>query len=191
MKEANMRKLIVFNQVSLDGYFADENNDMSWAHQKSDPEWDDFSASNASGGGELLFGRVTYELMASFWPTPQARKQAPQVADGMNNLPKVVFSKTLTSVTWQNTTLVKDDLAGEVRKLKQGAGKDLVIMGSGSIVTQLTNEGLIDEYQLVVQPIILGKGKTLFAGVSDKLALKRTHVRSFKNGNMVLCYQPA
>ena len=186
-----MRKLIVFNQVSLDGYFADENNDMSWAHQKPDPEWDDFSASNASQGGELLFGRVTYQLMESFWPTPEARKLAPQVAEGMNNLPKVVFSRTLSSVTWKNTTLVKSDLAGEVSKLKQASGKDLVIMGSGSIITQLPNERLIDEYQLVVQPIILGKGKALFAGVNDKLGLKRTNVRPFKNGNVVISYQPA
>ena len=81
-----MRKLIVFNNVTLDGYFADRNGDMSWAHRQ-DAEWNAFVGGNASGGGALLFGRVTYELMASFWPTPAAMERAPVVAEGMNNMP--------------------------------------------------------------------------------------------------------
>jgi dihydrofolate reductase len=90
-----MRKVVAFESVSLDGYFADVNGDMSWAH-KQDAEWNAFVGGNASGGGALLFGRVTYELMASFWPTPAAMERAPVVAEGMNNMPKVVFSRTLT-----------------------------------------------------------------------------------------------
>jgi len=97
-----MRRLIVFNNVTLDGYFTDMNGDMSWAH-KYDPEWLAFVQENASGGGELLFGRITYELMASYWPTPMAIKNDPKVAEGMNNLPKVVFSRTMDKASWNNT----------------------------------------------------------------------------------------
>src|SRR3972149_10430298 len=105
-----MRRLIVFNHVSLDGYFTDANGDMRFAHSdKPDAEWDAFVAGNASGGGILLFGRITYELMASYWPTPAAAENMPVVAERMNNLPKVVFSRTLDQVSWNNTKLVKDD----------------------------------------------------------------------------------
>ena len=185
-----MPRVIVFNQVSLDGYFTDSNGDMSWAH-KEDPEWNAFASENAGGGGTLLFGRITYEMMASFWPTPAAYAQMPAVAEGMNNMQKVVFSKTLTEATWKNTRLVNGDPAGEVRKMKNVPGSDMVILGSGTIVSQLTEAGLIDEYQIVVDPIILGQGRTLFEGVKRKLNLKRTNERPFGNGNVVLTYQPA
>jgi dihydrofolate reductase len=186
-----MRKLIVFNHTSLDGYFVDRNGDMRWAkadHQ--DPEWDSFVSQNASGGGVLVFGRVTYEMMASFWPTPAAKEMMPTVAEAMNNQPKIVFSRTLNEASWNNTTLIKGNLVSEVRKLKQGSGDGLVIMGSGSIVAQLAPEKLIDEYQIVVNPIVLGAGRTLFEGVKENLALKLTKSRAFKNGNVLLCYQP-
>lgn len=185
-----MRKIIVFNQVSLDGYFVDRNGDMSWAH-KQDPEWNAFAASNASGGGELLFGRVTYDLMVSYWPTPHALQNNPAVAEHMNALPKVVFSRTMDRPSWNNTKLVKDNLAAEIRKMKQEPGQGMVILGSGSIVSQLAQEGLIDEYQIVVNPVVLGKGRTMFDGVKEKLPLKLTKTRAFGNGNVLLCYEPA
>lgn len=183
-----MSKVMVFNSVSLDGYFTDQNGDMSWAH-KNDPEWNEFSAGNASGDGTLLFGRLTYEMMASFWPTPQAKQTFPEVADGMNRHQKVVFSKTLDNVTWSNTRLVKGDLPGEVRRMKQQPDSGIVILGSGTIVAQLTQEGLIDEYQLIVNPIVLGKGRTMFDGVTKKVNLKLTNERRFKNGNVLLTYE--
>jgi dihydrofolate reductase len=186
-----MRKLIVFNNVTLDGYFTDMNGDMSWAHKdEQDAEWNAFVGGNASGGGELLFGRITYDLMASYWPTPAAIKNDPVVAEGMNNLPKVVFSRTLARPSWNNTKLVKGDIAAEVRKMKKEPGKDMVIMGSGSIVSQLAQEGVIDEYQIVVIPVVLGKGRTMFDGIKRKLTLKPTKTRAFGNGNVVLCYEP-
>jgi len=184
-----MRKLIVFNQVSLDGYFTDVDGDMSWAH-KQDAEWNAFVAENAGSGGELLFGRITYELMKSYWPTPAAAKAVPVVAERMNNLPKIVFSKTLDKASWNNTKLVGGDLAAEIRKMKNEPGEQMVIMGSGTIVSQLTAEGLIDEYQIVVNPIVLGEGRTMFEGIKRKLNLKRTKTRSFGNGNVLLCYEP-
>lgn len=184
-----MQRVIAFEQVSLDGFFVDARGDMSWAH-KQDPEWKEFAAGNASGGGTLLFGRVTYEMMARFWPTPAAMQSAPVVARAMNELPKVVFSRTLKNVSWENTTLVKGDLAAEVRKLKGQPGPGLAILGSGSLVSQLTQAGLIDELQIVVNPIVLGKGRTLFEGVEQKHALRLFKTRAFGNGNVVLYYEP-
>jgi dihydrofolate reductase len=164
--ERNMRKLIVFNHVSLDGYFTDAQGDMSFARNPTpDAEWDAFVASNASGGGMLLFGRITYELMASFWPTPIAAESMPLVAERMNNLPKVVFSRTLEEASWNNTRLVKADMIGEIRKMKQEPGEGMVIFGSGTIISQLAQEGLIYEYQIVVDPVIIGKGRTMFDGI--------------------------
>jgi len=185
-----MRKVHVFDNISLDGFFTDAKNDMSWAH-KHDEEWNAFASGNASGQGELLFGRVTYEMMAAFWPTPQAAQMLPQVAAGMNAMHKNVFSRTLDKVTWQNTTLVKGDLVTEVARLKQQPGADLVILGSGSIVSQLTQARLIDEYQIVLNAIVLGRGRTLFETVEEKISLKLTKTRAFKNGNVVLWYEPS
>jgi dihydrofolate reductase len=188
-KEMNMRKLGVFNNVSLDGYFTDAHGDMSWAH-KQDPEWQAFSAENASGGGTLMFGRVTYEMMAGFWPTPAALKSMPVVAEKMNKMPKVVFSKTLKKTSWENTEVASGDIVTRVRKLKESQGSNIVIMGSGSIVAQLTQARLIDTYQVVVVPLVLGSGRTMFDGVKDKLNLKLEKTRAFENGNVVLWYQP-
>jgi dihydrofolate reductase len=186
-----MRKLIVFNQVSMDGYFVDMNGDMSWAHNvNKDKEWDAFVAANASGGGQLIFGRITYELMTSYWPTPFAMQTDPIVAEGMNNLPKVVFSRTLDKASWNNTKLVKDGMAAEIRRMKNEPGNVMVIMGSGNIISQLTQERLIDEYQIVVIPVALGKGRTMFDGIKEKLSLKLTNTRTFGNGNVLLCYEP-
>jgi dihydrofolate reductase len=184
-----MRKLIVFNQVSLDGYFVDGKGDMNWARAQ-DPEWNAFTQENASGGGELLFGRKTYDLMASFWPTPAAQQCFPEVAKGMNGSPKIVFSRTMDSAAWNNTKLVKGDIAAEVRKMKAAPGPGMAILGSGTIVAQLAPEGVIDEYQIVVSPIALGSGRTLFEGLREKLPLKLTKTRAFGNGNVLLCYEP-
>ena len=186
-----MRKLLVFNHVSLDGYFTDANGDMSFAHQDNqDAEWEAFVAGNASGGGMLLLGRITYELMASFWPTPLAAENMPVVAEQMNNLPKVVFSRTLDKATWNNTKLLRDDLPGAIQKMKKESGEDMVILGSGSIVSQLTQHGLIDEYQIIVNSVALGKGRTMFDGIKEKVPLKLTNSRTFGNGNVLLYYQP-
>ncbi len=185
-----MRKLAVFSQLTLNGYFAGADGDISWAHRQ-DPEWRDFVAGNASAGGDLLFGRITYEMMASYWPTPLAKQNDPVVAEGMNRAPKVVFSRTLREASWGNTRLVKDGLESEVRRLKQQRGKDMAILGSGSLAAQLARAGLIDEYLVVVNPVLLGKGRTLFEGIPETLSLRLTKTRTFGNGNVLLCYEPA
>lgn len=185
-----MRKLLVFNQVSLDGYIADARGDMSWA-RKDDAEWREYVDKNASGDSDMLFGRVTYEHMASFWPTPVAMQTMPIVAKRMNEAKKVVFSRTLDRATWQNTRLVKTDLAGTVRELKSQPGPALIVMGSGSVVSQLAQEALVDEYQMVVNPIVLGSGKSMFEGVKNAFGLQLRDTRRFTNGNVVLSYSRA
>jgi len=184
-----MSKLIVFNNVTLDGYFCDAHNDMSWAHSE-DAEWSEFVTNNSKGTGAMLFGRKTYEMMASFWPTPDAIKMMPDVAKFMNEMPKYTFSKTLKKADWSNTLLHKDDLAGEVNKLKKAGGPDIIIFGSGSIVAQLADANLIDEYQIVVHPILLGSGRSQFEGMKNKLKLKLKSSRTFKNSNVFLVYAP-
>ncbi|MFT3922170.1 MAG: dihydrofolate reductase family protein [Myxococcales bacterium] len=184
-----MRKLKVFNNVSLDGYFCDRHGDMNWAHERQDAEFGDWVSSNASGASQLLFGRVTYEMMASFWPTPMAMETLPTVAKGMNSASKVVFSRSLSKASWQNTRLIKGDLLEAVQALKAEPGPDLVLMGSGSIVAQLAQARLIDTYQLVVHPTVLGAGRTLFQGIEERLCLTLSSSRAFKNGNLVLWYE--
>jgi dihydrofolate reductase len=183
-----MRRLAVFNLVALDGYFAGQDGDISW--HSVDAEFQEYAEKNSNSGNMLLFGRVTYELMASYWPSPDALKNDPIVAQGMNSSPKIVFSRTLNEADWVNTRLVKDNMLGEVKRLKQQSEQDLTILGSGSIVAQLAQAGLIDEYQLLLNPVVLGKGKTMFEGIRDRITLKLTKSRTFGNGNVLLYYVP-
>ena len=191
MPEKQSRKLSAFMQVSLDGYYCDARGDMSFAHKPAeDAEWHEFVSGNASGGGMLLFGRTTYDMMAAWWPTRAAAQAMPEVAAAMNAMPKVVFSRTLSSADWSNTTLVKVDLVGTVRQMKGEEGPDMAILGSGSIVMQLADAGLIDTFQVVVNPVALGAGKSLFAGLARQLDLVLTGTRVFKNGSVVLWHAP-
>jgi dihydrofolate reductase len=176
--------------LSIDGYYADEKGDTSWAHGEDDPEFEAFTTKNAGSGGTLLMGRKTFETMAAYWPTPEAKKAWPEVAKGMTDAQKVVLSRTLTSSDWENTRFVKGDLAKEVEKLKREADSDITILGSGAIVKELAEARLIDVLQFVVSPVALGAGKSIFAGVEKKLVLELTHSRSFKNGVVVLDYAP-
>ncbi len=184
-----MRRLTAFESISADGFFTDAKNDMTWAHAgNDDPEFAAFTARNAGGDGCLVFGRTTYEMMVSFWPTPAAKQQMPEIADGMNRMPKIVFSRTLTSADWTNTTLINDDPATAIARLKGESGPNMTILGSGSIVSHLAEAGLVDEFQFVVCPTALGQGRSLFETVTRKLELTLTSSRTFKNGKVLLCY---
>jgi dihydrofolate reductase len=187
-----MRKVLMFNNVSLDGYFTDAKGDMSWASPR-DPEWKEFASRNATDDGELVFGRVTYELMASYWPSEMAKKNDPDVAKGMTERRKIVFSRTMREATWSsgNTRLLKEDPATEIRAMKRGTGSRLVILGSGTITAQLAEVGLIDEYRMAVIPVAIGAGRTLFEGVKRKINLKLIDARTFSNGIVLLRYAPA
>jgi dihydrofolate reductase len=184
-----MPRLNMFNSISLDGYFTDANNDMRWAHAGADdPELREFTAANAKGASALVFGRITYEMMASFWPTPQAAQAMPDVATGMNRARKYVFSRSLQKADWANTTVLHGDPVAEIARLKREGDLPLTVLGSGSIVKQLTAAGLIDDYQLMVCPVILGGGRTLFAGTTGRPMLKLANSRAFKNGRVFLHY---
>lgn len=182
-----MGKLNAFNFITLNGYFEAAPGDISW--HKHGGEEAEFSAENLKTGNTLLFGRVTYEMMASYWPTPMAMQNDPIVAKGMNTAEKVVFSRTLVKVHWANTRLIKDNMIDEVRQLKQQP-KDLTLLGSGSILTQLAEHGLIDDYQIMLDPVALGNGNSLFKGMKNKLDLRLVGSRIFKSGVVLLSYQP-
>ena len=184
-----MPQLHVFNNTTLDGYFTDPNGDISWAHTgDDDPEYQKFVAENAKGGDTLVLGRKTYEMMASYWPTPEAHKNQPEVAKGMNKLRKIVFSRTLAELLWDNSILMKGDPVTEIQKLKEGQGKHMTILGSGQIISQLAPAGLIDQYQLLVNPVVLGEGRTMFDAVEKPLNLKLTETRAFGNGKVLITY---
>jgi dihydrofolate reductase len=185
-----MSRLVVFQQISLDGYFKDKHGDMTWAKNDGDEEFDAFSSENAKEGGVLLFGRVTYDMMSGFWPTPQAHKILPVVAERMNSLPKIVFSRTLRKASWNNTKVVNGDMIAEIRKMKKELGEGMAILGSGNVVSQLALADVIDEYQIVLNPIVLGGGRTMFDGIKERLNLKLTQSRIFRNGRISLSYKP-
>jgi len=183
-----VRKVIMFNLISLDGYFEGLNQDISW-HQVDD-EFNEFAIEQLNSTDGLIFGRVTYQLMAAYWPTPMAVENDPIVAGKMNSLPKFVFSNTLDKVVWNNTQLVKGDAVEELKKLKQLSGKDLFIFGSANLSSTFTRNGLIDEYRVIVNPIVLGTGVPLFKGNGEMLKMKLLTSKSFRNGNVLLYYQP-
>lgn len=183
-----MRKVFLFNMTTLDGFFEGPNQDISWHH--TDEEFNEFAIHQLREVGTLLFGRVTYQGMASYWPTESAIKDDPIVAGLMNSLPKIVFSKTLDKAEWNNSRLVKENVAEEVSKLKQQPGKDIAIFGSSELAVTLAEHGLIDEYRVIVNPVFLGNGTSLLKGIKDKLNLKLLNARTFKSGNVLLIYAP-
>jgi dihydrofolate reductase len=178
-----MRKLIVQELVTIDGFFAGPNGEIDW--HNVDDEYREYAKDFLNSLDVLLFGRVTYQLMASYWPTASN-----DIAHKMNTLPKIVFSKTLWKVEWQNTRLVIENVIEEVKNLKQQPGKDLAILGSAALVSYLMNAGLIDEYQITVVPIVLGNGKPLFKDIHDRVTMKLLKSKTLRSGSVQLFYQP-
>ena len=183
-----MRKLIFFMLTTLDGYYAGPNGEIDW--HNVDDEFNEFAIDQLNSVDTLLFGRVTYEGMASYWPTPDAIANDPVVAGKMNQLQKIVFSKTLDKVVWENTRLIKANAPEEIAKLKEQPGKDLIIFGSSDLAVTLIPYGSIDEYRIMVNPIVLGNGKPVFKGIKDKLKLRLIKTKTFRSGNVLLFYQP-
>jgi dihydrofolate reductase len=183
-----MRKLSVFNFLTLNGFYKGLAEDISW--HKHGEEEAEFASEGAKTESVLLYGRKTYEMMASFWPTPEGKKFNADVAEGMNNSEKIVFSKTLKAATWQNTRIIRDNIVEEIKKLKKTPGKDMTMLGSGSILTQFADAGLIDVYQFMVDPVALGDGTPLFNGLSKSLDLKLTGSKTFRTGVVLLNYEP-
>lgn len=184
-----MRKVIFQMMVSLDGYFEGPKHELDWHHV--DDEFNDYAIGLLDTLDTLVFGRVTYELMADYWPSPDALKNDPQVAQRMNRLAKVVFSRTLEKVEWNNSRLAKNDPATEVAKLKQQPGKDIAIFGSSDLMLSLIPHGLVNEYRIFVNPVVLGSGKTLFEDLDQRLELNLVGNKMFKSGLVGLYYRPA
>ena len=185
-----MRKLVLFMHMSLDGFAADPNRGLDFLSY--DEELQQYADDLVKTVGSPVYGRITYQLMESYWPTvlknPNATGHALKHAQWVENVPKIVFSKTLTEVTWNNTQIVNGNLAEEVNKLKQQPGKDLAIFGSPGLSTNLMNEGLIDEYKLTVHPIILGNGISVFTNNNTKNKLKLLDSKTLKSGVVTLHY---
>jgi dihydrofolate reductase len=185
-----MRKLMVFNFVSLDVYYADNEGSMSWAHEfTGDDEFRALATENARGSdAELLLGRITYDMMAEYWPSEQASAASPVTAEAMNRMKKHVLSRSTLNLSWNNARWMTDDIDAAVLKLKQEPGSDIMIFGSGSIISQIAPHGLISEYQLIVVPLVLGGGRNMFTGLSRPLGLQLTSHRVFGNGVVLLNY---
>jgi dihydrofolate reductase len=184
-----MRKLVAFNFITLDGYFeGPEKGDISW--HKHGKEENEFSAKMLTLESTLLFGRVTYDLMAGYWPTTYAIKNDPIVAEGMNKADKIVFSRTLRKAEWNNTMVVKGNIGEEIEKLKQMSGKDMTLLGSGSIINQFTELGMIDEYQIMIDPVVIGRGTPIFRNIRNQMDLKLIETNIFKSGVVLLIYRP-
>jgi dihydrofolate reductase len=176
----------MFNLVSLDGFFSGPTGDIDW--HNVDEEFNDFALQQLAEIGTLVFGRVTYELMASYWPTPEAKAADPQVAAAMNRIPKVVFSRTLRDASWEGTRVLRD--VAEVDALKRSSSQMLALFGSADLASSLTARAAIDEYRVMVNPIVLGSGKPLFKDQARPLSLQLLRTRSFRNGNVLLSYRP-
>lgn len=193
-----MRKIFAFLAVTVDGYHEGPECEIDWHNA---PDTADSGFPVASGFPRhdddrydevdtLLFGRVTYELMASFWPTPAGIETDPHIAARMNRLPKIVVSRSLDRADWSNTRLLQKDVTGELRSLKQQDGKSIAILGSSTLTASLLQEGLVDEVRILVNPVILGAGRSLFAGAGARIPLSLTSSRTFPSGNVLLYYAP-
>jgi dihydrofolate reductase len=181
-----MKKVILFNMLTLDGFYEGPGGDIDW--HNTDEEFNQFAIQQTGTAGGLLFGRRTYELMAGYWPTPQAVGDDPEVAALMNSLPKVVFSRTLQEAGWNNTRIARGGLRAEIEKLKAEPGNDLFLFGSGELARALISQHLIDEYRLMINPVLLGRGSPMFSGLDRRRDLKLLSARPFRSGNVLLSY---
>ncbi len=176
--------------VSLDGYMEGPNHDLSWHHV--DEEFSEFAIKQLQEVSTIIFGRTTYQLMESFWPTEVGLREDPETAKLMNEMPKVVFSTTLDKVaetdTWKNVRLVKNNIEQEINKIKDGEEKSIAVLGSNNLCVTLLEHGLLDEIRIMVNPVVIGKGTPLFAGIKKPHNFTLIDTRKFKNGNILLTY---
>lgn len=185
-----MRKLIMWNVITLDGYFEGTQKwDLSFHNTIWGQELEELSIEQLNSADYLVFGRVTYEGMAAYWTKPEAEAAEENIAKLMNSIPKLVFSKTLKLAEWNNTTIIRENASEEIQKLKKQGGKDIYVFGSADLSETFINDNLFDEYRIGIAPVILGKGRPLFRqGIaSNHLSMTSTH--QLKTGGVVLKYQ--
>jgi dihydrofolate reductase len=186
-----MRKLIVSNLVTVDGFFEGPNQELDWF--MTNDEFFGYVRTLLDSVSTILFGRITYQQLAAYWPTSAADENDPTITHKMNNLSKIVFSKTLSSVEWNNSILIKENIIEEIKALKETTRpweKDMVIFGSGTIVSAFTDARLIDEYRIILNPVLIGNGNHLFKNLSAKQNLDLIKTRTLSNGVIILHYQP-
>ncbi|MBS1492374.1 MAG: dihydrofolate reductase [Bacteroidetes bacterium] len=181
-----MRKVIVSNLVTLDGFFEGLKGELDWFVVEG--EFFDYVKEMFKTVDTILYGRKTYEHMAAYWPN--ATDNDATITHMMNKLPKIVLSKTLSKADWNNSRIIKENIPEEIHELKKLPGKDIVIFGSGEIVSYLSNLGLIDEYRIILNPVILGKGSPMFKNIDGKIKLNLFKTRKLNSGVIVLYYQP-
>jgi dihydrofolate reductase len=186
-----MRKLIFSMPVTLDGYIEGPHHELDWVIP--DEQLHDFYAELLNSADLILYGRVTYELMLGYWPKASADPMITagelRFAEAINNIPKIVYSTTLQKVDW-NTRLFKTFNPVEIQEMKSQVGKDLLLGGGVSLASQFFQHGLVDEYQLVYMPAVIGAGKALFTGIDTSIQMNYRWSRRFSSGAIVLCYQP-
>ena len=180
-----MRKIFLFMNVSLDGYFEGPGRDISGFHN----DFEAFSSEQSQEVDMLLFGHKTYEMM-KFWSTPQGEEAAPEIARFMNERRKFVASHKPFEPGWDKVTVISDDVPAEVRKLKEGPDKKIAMFGSNTLCVSLMAEGLVDEFQIMVNPVVFGAGTSLFTGLAKKTELILTETQKFKSGAILLTYKP-
>lgn len=180
-----MRKVIASNVVSLDGFFESSAKQLDWV--VLDEEFFQYAREMLQAADTLLFGRLTYQHMAAHWPS--APKD--EIADKMNSLHKIVFSTSLKKADWNNSRLVQGNAADEIANLKQQPGKDMVILGSATLASFLLQKALIDEYRVILNPVLIGAGNPLFKGITHRVRLKLERTKVLASGVVVLYYQRA
>ena len=185
-----MRRVILDTIISLDGYYTSPKNEIDWfAFDREEVDW---SKEINRGVDAMLYGRVTYEEFSQFWPRAKPSPDGfdPEIIRQLNELHKIVFSRTIKETPWKPAEVIREDPATAVANLKRGPGKDMVVVGSGTLVSALMRSGLIDEYRIRVRPIILGAGKPLFVDPNDRHPLKLIAARTLGNGVVALHYEP-
>lgn len=179
-----MRKLFWQISVTLDGFMEGPNRELDSTAQFPDEDFDRYASQMLQSIDGVLLGRKTYQLFADYWPSATGPD-----ADRLNQLPKIVFSRTLEKAAWRNSRLVKDDVAGEVIRLKQQPGRDLALFGSADLASTFIRHGLIDEFRILMTPVLLGEGTPLFQDIRNRVALKLSKAVPWSSGTVALYYQ--
>jgi dihydrofolate reductase len=180
-----MRRLVLQMGVTVDGYVAGPGGEGDWGLPAEHPDVRAWKVASLRKTGTHIMGRVTYEQMAAHWPAASG-----EYATSMNNLPKVVFSKTLPTAEWAGSRVARGDLAAEIAALKSESGGEIMVHGGAAFVQALSRHGLIDEYRLVILPVALGNGLPLFRDLAKPLRVELTEAKSFPDGTAIHVYQP-
>lgn len=190
-QETNPRRLFVSMIVSLDGYIEGPNRELDW-FEDGDPQFEQYCDEMIDSVGLALYGRRSYELMVSYWPNAEQNPRSAAdlaFARKMNALPKIVLSRTLEHADWSNTSIVRDRVAETIGELKQTPGKPIVAWAGAGLVSTLAGLGLVDEYRLIVHPVLLGRGTPMFQGIEERQKLRLTRTTQLGRSLAVLCYE--